>query len=271
MVGHPNPSIATTHLTHHTGPENKLHPSQAGSSPHLHPKVPRVPHHQRPRETPTLRRADQRHASERYTHPTQQSLHIASHRSHTFPYHQTCSPTNTTNPDYVQALQDESRIRAEKIGSGNWYWSFISDDKLALQRALEGAQTAYEKALATDNELKAKIAEGEAQRKKDEEMLDGSGDSREQLLGSKRLLEGEIEGLRRELAIYSDNDPAELERKEREAAGWKVQAGVCTDDVYSIESWLKELTGGGEALVGLLREMYGSEWDDEVGGLKELA
>jgi hypothetical protein len=50
-----------------------------------------------------------------------------------------------------------------------------------------------------------------------------------------------------------------------------VDVGVCTDDVYSMESWLKELTGGGEALVGLLKEMYGSEWDDEVGGLKELA
>ena len=179
--------------------------------------------------------------------------------------------TSSTNPDYVQALQDESRIRAEKIGSGNWYWSFISDDKLALQRGLESAQTAYEKALATDNELKAKIAEGEAQRKEDEEMLDGSGESREQLLGSKRFLEGEIEGLRRELATYSDNDPVELERKGREAADWKVDVGVCTDDVYSMEGWLKDLTGGGEALMGLLKEMYGSEWDDEVGGLKELA
>ena len=171
----------------------------------------------------------------------------------------------------MQALQDESRIRAEKIGSGNWYWSFISDDKIAVQKSLEGAQTAYEKALATDNELKAKIAEGEAQRKEDEEMLDGSGESREQLLGSKRFLEGEIEGLRRELATYSDNDPVELERKGREAADWKVDVGVSTDDVYSMEGWLKDLTGGGEALMGLLKEMSGSEWDDEVGGLKELA
>ena len=91
------------------------------------------------------------------------------------------------------------------------------------------------------------------------------------MLGSKRLLEGEIDGLRRELATYSDNDPAELERKEREAAEWKVEAGVCTDDVCSMESWFKDTTGGGEALMGLLKETYGSEWDDEVGGLKELA
>ena len=170
----------------------------------------------------------------------------------------------------MQALQDESRIRAEKIGSGNWYWSFISDDKIAVQKSLEGAQTAYEKALATDNELKAKIAEGEAQRKEDEEMLDESGESREHLLGSKRLLESEIEVLRRELATYSENDPTELERKGREAVEWKGVAEQCTDDIYSMEQWLKDTTGGGEALGAMLREMYGSEWDDEAGGLKEL-
>jgi hypothetical protein len=61
-------SIATTHLTNRAGSQDKLHPSEALSSSHLHPKVPRVPHHQRPRETPAVRRTDQRHASERYTH-----------------------------------------------------------------------------------------------------------------------------------------------------------------------------------------------------------
>lgn len=180
-----------------------------------------------------------------------------------------CTPANITLPDYVQALQDESRIRAEKIGSGNWYWSFISDDKIAVQKSLEGAQTAYEKALATDNELKAKIAEGEAQRKEDEEMLDESGDSREALLGSKRLLEGEVEGLRRELATYNNNDPVELEKKGREAAEWKGVAELCTDDIYSMELWLKDTTRGGEALGAMLRDTYGSEWDEEAGGLKE--
>jgi hypothetical protein len=183
---------------------------------------------------------------------------------------ETCPPANLTPPDYVQALQDESRIRAEKIGSGNWYWSFISDDKIAVQKSLEGAETAYEKALATDNELKAKIAEGEAQRKEDEEMLDESGETREALLGSKRLLEGEIEGLRRELVTYSNNDPVELEKKGREAAEWKGVAELCTDDIYSMEQWLKDTTGGGETLVAMLKETYGGEWDEEAGGLKEL-
>lgn len=31
--------------------------------------------------------------------------------------------------DYLQALSGEGLIRVEKIGSGNWYWSFLSDAK----------------------------------------------------------------------------------------------------------------------------------------------
>lgn len=225
-----------------------------------------MPHHQRPRETPAVRRPDQRHASERYT-----QFSITSHRSlHLLP-NLDRPLTSPPHSDYVQALQDESRIRAEKIGSGNWYWSFISDDKLALQKSFESAQTAYEKALATDNELRAKIADGEAQRKEDEEMLDGSGESREQLLGSKKLLESEIEGLRRELATYSDNDPVELERKGRETVVLKAAAELCTDDVYSMEQWLKDHAGGGDVLMAMLRETYGREWDEEASGLKDLA
>jgi hypothetical protein len=101
-------------------------------------------------------------------------------------------------------------------------------------------------------------------------MLDESGESREQLLGSKKLLESEIEGLRCELATYSDNDPIELEKKGREAVEWRAAAELCTDDVYSMESWLKDTTGGGDGFLALMKETYGHEWDDEAGGLKEL-
>jgi len=170
----------------------------------------------------------------------------------------------------VQGLQDESKIRAEKIGSGNWYWAFVSDDKIARQKALDVAQSAYDKALATDNELKSKLAEAEAQRRGDDEMLDEGGETREELLGMKKLLQAETEALRRELATYSDNDPTELERKVKEAAEWKVTAEEFTDDIYSMEGWLKDKMGGGEALDAMLQETYGKEYDEEVRGLKEL-
>lgn len=170
----------------------------------------------------------------------------------------------------MQGLQDESKIRAEKIGSGNWYWAFVSDDKIARQKALEIAQNAYDKALATDNELKSKLAEAESQRREENEMLDEGGETREELLSMKKSLEAETEALRRELATYSDNDPTELERKTEDAAEWKVTAEEFTDDIYSMEGWLKDKMGGGEALDAMLQETYGKEYDEDVRGLKEL-
>lgn len=173
--------------------------------------------------------------------------------------------------DYIQALQDENKIRGEKIGSGNWYWSFVSDDKIAREKALEDAKTAHEKAVAVAEELQSKLAEAEVQRKRDDEALECGGESREELVAVKRQLELETEATRRELAAYSDNDPAELERKAIEAAGWRVAAEECTDDIYSMEGWLKSAVGGaGEGFAAVLEQVYDKEFDVEGKTLREL-
>jgi hypothetical protein len=79
--------------------------------------------------------------------------------------------------DYLQALSDENKIRVEKIGSGNWYWSFPSDDKKTKVAALEKAQEEFNKANATVTELQAKIDEAGAARGEDEDILTGIGES----------------------------------------------------------------------------------------------
>jgi hypothetical protein len=86
----------------------------------------------------------------------------------------------------------------------------------------------------------------------------------------KKSLEAETEALRRELATYSDNDPTELEQKVKDAAAWKVATEEFTDDIYSMEGWLKDQMGGGEALDAMLQETYDKEYDEENRGLKEL-
>lgn len=73
--------------------------------------------------------------------------------------------------DYLQALQDDNKIRVEKIGSGNWYWSFPSEEKKSKEAALEKAQEEYNKANATVMELQAKVDEAGAARGEDEDML----------------------------------------------------------------------------------------------------
>lgn len=78
--------------------------------------------------------------------------------------------------DYLQSLSDENQIRVEKIGSGNWYWSFPSDAKKAKEGALEKAQQEHDKASKIVQELQAKVDEAGAARAEDEDMLmeDGS-------------------------------------------------------------------------------------------------
>jgi hypothetical protein len=78
--------------------------------------------------------------------------------------------------DYLQALSDESMIRVEKIGSGNWYWSFPADEKKAKDAALEKARGEYNKANVAVAELQAKVDDADAARAEDEEMLMETGD-----------------------------------------------------------------------------------------------
>lgn len=79
--------------------------------------------------------------------------------------------------DYLQALSDDNKIRVEKIGSGNWYWSFPSDEKKAKETALDKAKEEYKKANATVAELQAKVDEADAARVDDEDMLMTAGES----------------------------------------------------------------------------------------------
>lgn len=73
--------------------------------------------------------------------------------------------------DYLQSLSDDNKIRVEKIGSGNWYWSFPSDEKKAKQAALDKATQEHQKATSIVQELQAKVDEAGAARAEDDEML----------------------------------------------------------------------------------------------------
>lgn len=77
--------------------------------------------------------------------------------------------------DYLQALQDDSLIRAEKIGSGNWYWSFPSEAKKAKENVLAKAQKEFDHVNAIAAELQAKVDQAGVARAEDEELLAETG------------------------------------------------------------------------------------------------
>jgi hypothetical protein len=76
--------------------------------------------------------------------------------------------------DYLQSLSDDNQIRVEKIGSGNWYWCFPSDEKKAKEAVLEKAQEEYQKAATIVADLQVKVDEAGAAREEDEDMLMGT-------------------------------------------------------------------------------------------------
>ena len=131
------------------------------------------------------------------------------------------------------------------------------------------AQTAHEKANAIVQDLKNKLTEAQAQREDEAEMLDNGAESREELNAAKSGLEKEVKEFEKQLAAYSDSDPTELEHKREEMKKFKGEADQWTDDIYAMESKLKEKFGE-ESVKELRAGLYGDEYDEEEGGLKDI-
>ena len=166
--------------------------------------------------------------------------------------------------DYIQALSDEGQIRVEKIGSGNWYWSFMSEEKKAKECVLETLRAERNKVEATKEELEVAIKSAKVGRVGD----DGAG--RMEMLARYEVLEVEVKNLRGELAGYSECDPAEVVRKKKELEVLKVKAERWTDNIYCLEEYLRDVTGGDREAVERVRvECYGDEYV-EGEGLREL-
>ncbi|EAT88887.2 hypothetical protein SNOG_03682 [Parastagonospora nodorum SN15] len=163
--------------------------------------------------------------------------------------------------DYLQALSDDNKIRVEKIGSGNWYWSFISDEKKAKDAMLSKAQEEYNKINVTVAELQAKVDEAGAARAEDEDVLTETGGDRKTLITKHGDLTKELDKLRTELAAYSEQDPVEVEKKAAETQKARDEA---------MESWIKKQGIMAPAdLEVVLKMLYGDEYDEEEGGLRD--
>ncbi|PQE03410.1 meiotic nuclear division 1 protein [Rutstroemia sp. NJR-2017a BBW] len=145
--------------------------------------------------------------------------------------------------DYIQALTDDNLIRVEKIGSGNWYWSFTSDTKKSKENMIQKLKDEESKLLATIAEAEMQIEEEMTRRRDDDEMLEDDGMDRQALIEAHQALVKENAALEKELALYSDSDPAEVRRKV-EAAGKLCESALrWTDNLEALEAFLISVTG----------------------------
>jgi hypothetical protein len=97
------------------------------------------------------------------------------------------------------------------------------------------------------------------------------GGDRKTLIDKHADLTKEVEKLRTELAAYSEQDPVEVEKKATETQKARSDASKFTDQIYSMEGWIKQLHGDdNEAVTNALKMLYDEEYDEEEGGLREL-
>lgn len=158
--------------------------------------------------------------------------------------------------EYLQALQDENLIRVEKIGSGNWYWCFLSDAKKGKENMLNTLGNEEEKLKAGIKDMEKVIKEEMAMREVDDgAQEDNGGLDRTMLMEAYEELTREMEMLDKGLSAYSESDPDEVLRKIVETRRLKDSAIVWTDNIEAMESFFtKELLNGDRQRAGELME-----------------
>ena len=165
--------------------------------------------------------------------------------------------------DYLQALSDEGQIHVEKIGSGNWYWSFLSEETKTRTDALTKLREEKEKIDATVQELDFKVKVASDKR-------EGEDGGRQDLISIHTTLQEELSVLKGELEQYKDGDPGEILRRRDEVKRLRDKAERWTDNVGLLEGWLLQMLGGDRgALEDMRRGLYEGEYM-EGEGLREL-
>lgn len=175
--------------------------------------------------------------------------------------------------EYIQALTDENQIRVEKIGSGNWYWSFGSDERIQRERQLGRVKTEVEQARQSRSDAAAALAT-ETTRREQEADSGRERESERMVLQEQRAeLQAAVDRLRAATTAAQPGgggvNKGVLQLR-AELAGFRQQAIQWTDNIYILEEYLRRLASGDREIVSAVqRECYGDEYVD--GGLRELS
>ncbi|KAI9729091.1 MAG: erv26 super protein [Chrysothrix sp. TS-e1954] len=167
--------------------------------------------------------------------------------------------------DYLQALTDENQVKVEKIGSGNWYWSFPGEEKRINSVQLQKATEDRDMALAAVADVKDKLSQAQfAATSQNDHAKVGNA------ISTKAELDKEVTVMRAELDLHKDNDPIEVEKKRSKLVEQKERVAVVTDQILEMERYLRDEMGmDREALLHLKMELYENEYAEDEEGLRE--
>lgn len=172
--------------------------------------------------------------------------------------------------EYLQALTDEGTLRVEKIGSGNWYWSFGSEGRKEREVIREKLEKERDKVLKGMREVEEKVEEAKTAMRV--EVDEGGSDTQERagLITRREELEVEVRKLRAEEEGFRSAGSEGMQRMKEECETWKGGAELWTDNIYVLEEYLRKLAGGDrEIMEAVRRECYGEEYV-EGEGLREI-
>jgi len=140
-----------------------------------------------------------------------------------------------TVKDVNQSLVDDGMVLMDKIGAGNFFWSFPSKLFLDSTRQIETLKAFVPKMEASIEEKKLALEELRKTRSLGPERL--SKMARLEACGAR---EAEVE---RELASRKANDPEELKRIKAFAMRSKRAGERWTDNIYSIKQYMTKKKG----------------------------
>ncbi|KKY18011.1 putative hexose transporter protein [Phaeomoniella chlamydospora] len=166
--------------------------------------------------------------------------------------------------DFIKDLTDDGKLKVEKIGTGNWYWSFEAD-ALEEIRGKEKTKAGFERDLVkleeTVSVLQGKLEDGKRLKQRLE------GDAAWMILAEKvRSLEQEVKDLRRQREGLECAADGGVNRMREEIERSKLQATISTDNVYILEAVLRDKLGVDKDTVqAIQKEFYGDDYVDGEG------
>ncbi|KAF0694639.1 Aste57867_14478 [Aphanomyces stellatus] len=135
-----------------------------------------------------------------------------------------------TIKDVNQALVDDSLVDTDKIGSGNYFWSFPSKVAQQRKRKLEDLE-------AKRTELRGKIETAKQTIEAQKHLRTDSAD-RVEKLNRLAALKTQNADTKQKLHLLSENDPDVLKKLEAKVKLAKEGVDRWTDNVFNLKSWV---------------------------------
>eukprot|EP01116_Phalansterium_solitarium_P018535 TRINITY_DN4937_c0_g1_i1.p1 TRINITY_DN4937_c0_g1~~TRINITY_DN4937_c0_g1_i1.p1 ORF type:complete len:208 (+),score=60.68 TRINITY_DN4937_c0_g1_i1:578-1201(+) len=135
-----------------------------------------------------------------------------------------------TVKDILQSLVDDNMVKQDKVGTGNYFWLFPSDE-MNLRNVKQGQ---LEQELAT---FKRRRTELDSEHK--QAML-GREDSEERQAKLARLasLEADNAQLKAQLQALAESNPETIKAMQHDAKVALEAANRWTDNIFSLKSWI---------------------------------